>query len=78
MAASQNHNKLSGTSCPFPSLPPHRMKALASVVMSAQGGIIFPHSYLTHLCQQNFKSGPASGGVFFFVWGCFLQPVSLC
>lgn len=44
MAASQNHNKLPGTSRPFPFLPPRRVMALASVVMSAKGGIIFPHS----------------------------------
>lgn len=41
MAVSQNRNELPGTGMPFPSLPSHRVKALAGVVMSAEGGIFF-------------------------------------
>lgn len=37
MAVAQTHNKLPGTNIPFPSLPSHHIKTLASVVMSAKG-----------------------------------------
>lgn len=37
MAVVQTHNKLPGTNIPFPSLPSHHIKTLASVVMSAKG-----------------------------------------
>lgn len=41
MAVAQNHNKLPGMSIPFSSLPSHHIKALASIVMSAEGVICF-------------------------------------
>lgn len=41
MAVSQSRNKLPGTSFPLSALPSHRVEALASVVSSAKGVILF-------------------------------------